>query len=56
MNPTSIHEDVDTRPHSVGWGSGVAVSYGVDHRHGLDPALLWLWYRPAAVAVMRSLA
>ena len=32
------------------------MSYGVGHRHGLDPALLWLWCRPAAVAPIRFLA
>ena len=32
-------------------GSGVAVSCGVGHRWGSDPALLWLWCRPAAVAL-----
>jgi len=26
------------------------MSSGVGRRHGLDPALLWLWYRLAAVA------
>jgi len=26
------------------------VSCGVGHKHGSDPALLWLWYRPAAAA------
>ena len=30
------------------------VSCGVGHRHGLDPALLWLW--PAATAPIRPLA
>ena len=42
----------------MGWGvqSGVAVSCGVGHRRGLDPALLWLWRRPAAVALIRPLA
>ena len=34
----------------------VAVSYGVDCTHGSDPALLWLWRRPAAVALIRPLA
>ena len=29
---------------------------GVGHRPGSDPALLWLWYRPAATAPIRSLA
>ena len=28
----------------------IAVNCGVGHRRGLDPALLWLWCRPAAVA------
>ena len=29
---------------------------GVGHRHGLDPTLLWLWHRLAAIAPIRSLA
>ena len=32
------------------------MSHGVGHRHRSDPALLWLWYRPAAVALIRPLA
>ena len=28
----------------------------VGHRHGSDLALLWLWYRLAATAVIRPLA
>ena len=40
----------------MGWGSGVAVSSGVGRRHSLDPALLWLWRRPAATAPIRPLA
>ena len=43
-------------PHSVGYGSGVAMSCGVGRRHGSDPALLWLWWRPAAAAPIRPLA
>ena len=31
------------------------MSCGVGHRCGLDLALLWLWYRPAAVALIRPL-
>ena len=31
------------------------MSCGVGHRHGSDPALLWLWYRPAATALIRPL-
>ena len=32
------------------------MSYGVGCRHGSDPALLWLWRRPAATALIRPLA
>ena len=37
-------------------GFGVAVSCGVGRRCGLDLALLWLWCRLAAVALILSLA
>ena len=32
------------------------VNCGVGHRHGSDPVLLWLWCRPAAVALIQPLA
>ena len=32
------------------------MSYGVGHRHGSDPMLLWLWCRLAATALIRPLA
>ena len=32
------------------------MSSGVGHRCGSDPALAWLWYRPAAVAPILPLA
>ena len=32
------------------------MSCGVGRRHGLELALLWLWHRPAAVALIRPLA
>ena len=32
------------------------MSYGVGHRHGSDPELLWLQGRPAAVALNGLLA
>ena len=32
------------------------MSCGVGQRRSLDPALLWLWRRPAAAAPMRPLA
>ena len=39
-----------------GLGSSVAVSCGVGCKYGLDPSLLWLWYRPTAVALIQPLA
>ena len=58
MNPTRIHEDVGLIPwpHSVGQGSGVAVSCGVGHRGSLNLAWLWPWCRPAAAAPIGPLA
>ena len=32
------------------------MSCGVGRRYGLDPALLWLWYRSVATAPIRPLA
>ena len=32
------------------------MSYGVGERRGLDPTLLWLWHRPAAIAPIPPLA
>ena len=29
---------------------------GVGRRHGSDPVLLWLWYMPAATALIQPLA
>ena len=36
--------------------SSVAISCSIGHRHGLDPALLWLWCRLAAAAPIQPLA
>ena len=36
--------------------SSIAVNNGVGQRHGLDPALLWLWCRPAGAALILPLA
>ena len=32
------------------------MSCDVGHRHGSDLALLWLWHRPAATALIQPLA
>ena len=40
----------------MGWGPDVAVSCGVGCRLGSDPALLWLWCRPVATALIGALA
>ena len=32
------------------------MSFGVGHRHGSDPVLLWFWHWPVAAAPIRSLA
>ena len=32
------------------------MNFSVGHRRGSDPALLWLWYRPAAIAMVCLLA
>ena len=40
----------------MGWGSAIATKCGVGRRRSLDPELLWLWRRPAAVALIQPLA
>ena len=45
----------DPWPYSVGRGSCTAMSYGVVCRCDLDPALLCLWRRPVAPALIRLL-
>jgi len=57
-NSTSIHEDAGSTPGLIQCARdlAVAVNCGAGHRHGSDPTLLWLWHRPAAVALIRPLA
>ena len=47
---------VQSWPHSVGYGSSIAMSCGVGHRCSSDPSLLCLWRRPATAAPIWSLA
>ena len=57
-NLTGIREDTGSLPGLAHWvkGASIAVSCDVDHRHGSNPAWLWLWSRPAAAAPIRPLA
>ena len=58
VNPTSIHKNKSSIPGLAQWVKrfGIAVSCGVGCRHGLDPALLWLWHKPVSTAPIRPLA
>ena len=51
---SSIHEDAGSIPGL----SGLRIWHSCDARcrHGTDPALLWLWFRPVAAALIRPLA
>ena len=57
-NLANIYEDAGSIPGPAqrGKGSGIAMSYGIDLRCGLDLALLWLWCRLVAIAQIRPIA
>ena len=56
-NPARNHEVVGLIPGLSQWVKDpvLALSCGVGCRRGSDPPLLWLWCRPAAVALIRPL-
>ena len=57
-NPTSNREVAGSIPGLTQWVSDprIAMSCGVEGRHGWNPSLLCLWCRPAATAPIRPLA
>ena len=50
----SVCEDAGSILSLAQWikGSGVAMSFGVGLRRGLDLVLLWLWCRPVAATLI----
>ena len=58
MNLISIHKDVDSIAGLIQWVKDLKLlsAVGVGCRHTLDPALLPLWCRPAAVALIQPVA
>ena len=51
-NLTSIHEDAGLIPDLAQRVKNLEASWGIGHKCRSDLVLLWLWYRPAAAALM----
>ena len=58
-NPTCVHENAGLILALTQWVwnlSSIAMSCGVGHRRSLNPVLLWLWCRLAAITLILLLA
>ena len=57
-NPTGSYEVAGSIPGLAQWVGHPVLPWAVVwiRRRGLDPALLWLWRRPVAIAPIRPLA
>ena len=55
-NPTGIQTLLGSLASLSGLRIWRCLSCGIDHRCDLDPVLLWLWYRVAAVDPIQPLA